>query len=173
MDIIFPTTFHLQQNGSIPNNPDLPVLVYRQVFEERVADKPKKFQHCFEESGWKGIWKNGLYDYHHFHSSSHEALGIAHGSAEIEVGGEGGKKLTLQAGDLIVLPAGTGHRRVSASDNLVVMGAYPAGQEHYDICRNKSDHPKDIFAAIAAVPLPDSDPIYGVDGPLMQEWSRK
>lgn len=172
MNMISPSVFSLQENGAIPNNPHFPVLVYRKVFDAHTANKHKQFQHCFEQSGWKGIWKNGLYDYHHFHSSSHEALGIANGAVEVELGGEGGKTLTLEAGDLIVLPAGTGHKRVNASDNLVVIGAYPAGQEHYDICRHKKDSSENIAATIAAVPLPQSDPIYGVTGPLLKQWRK-
>jgi len=178
MNTVSPSNFYLQENGTIPNNPALPVVVYRKVFSEQTADKHKQLQHCFEQSGWKGIWKNGLYDYHHFHSASHEVLGIASGSAEVELGGDRGKTLVLEAGDVIVLPAGTGHRRMSASDNLVVIGAYPPGQEDYDVCRSKADHHKrdragDIAGAIAAVPLPQSDPVYGASGPLLELWSAR
>lgn len=170
MNSVSPKAFYLQENGSIPNNPQLPVLVYRKIFDTDIADKDKKFQQCFEESNWKGTWKNGLYDYCHFHSSSHEVLGIASGRAEIELGGDNGKILTLEAGDLIVLPAGTGHKRVMGSDNLVVIGAYPDGQENYDICRHAKDGAENIFTTIAVVPLPQSDPIYGAAGPLLQHW---
>lgn len=188
MNSVAPSGFILQENEAMPNNPELPVLVYRKIFDTHTADKHKKFQQCFEQNGWQGIWKNGLYDYHHFHSASHEALGIANGVAEIQLGGEGGKTLTLEAGDLIVLPAGTGHKRLSASENLVIIGAYPAGQEHYDLCRHKyGDHKKassqnqngsqknqsglqNMTATISAVPLPQSDPIYGANGPLLQQW---
>jgi uncharacterized protein YjlB len=171
MNMITPSAFYLSENGPFPNNPNLPVLVYRKVFDTHVADKHKRFQHCFEQSGWKGIWKNGLYDYHHFHSFSHETLGVASGSADVLLGGEGGKTISLEAGDLIVLPAGTGHRRLRSSENLVIIGAYPSGQEDYDICRHKNDCSGDVAATIAAVPLPQSDPIYGLTGPLLQQWA--
>lgn len=171
MNTLSPSAIVIQKNGAIPNNPRLPVLVYRKVFDTNTANKPKKFQQCFEKNGWKGIWKNGLYDYCHFHSSSHEVLAIANGNAEVELGGENGKILSLEEGDLIVLPAGTGHKRVSASDNLVVIGAYPEGQENYDICRHRTDGADDIDARIAAVSLPSSDPVYGVSGPLLRYWT--
>lgn len=172
MDIVFPARISLQPGDGMPNNPALPVLVYRKVFTAQTADKHKLFQQGFENNGWKGVWKNGLYDYHHFHSSSHEALGIAGGTAEILLGGEGGKAITLEAGDLVVLPAGTGHKRLAASENLVVIGAYPAGQENYDVCRSKGERVEDLVATIAAVPLPDTDPLYGEGGPLLEAWKR-
>jgi uncharacterized protein YjlB len=170
--VIAPTTHHFQRDGGIPNNPVLPVLVYRKVFDPQTADKDKKFQRQFDSSGWKGVWKNGLYDYHHFHSASHEALGIASGSADVLLGGEHGTVIKLEAGDLIVLPAGTGHKRVSASENLVVMGAYPEGQQDYDVCRGKEAHLMPVEDIIAAVPLPDTDPFYGATGPLLTSWRR-
>ena len=173
MNRVIPTAFYLQENDAIPNNPDLPVLLYRDVLDSTRADKHRQFQHYFEQNGWKGIWKNGLYDYHHFHSSSHEALGIASGSADMELGGDGEKTITVKAGDLILLPAGTGHRRVSASENLVIIGAYPEGQQNYDVCRSKSDYSGNLAPHLKTVPLPKNDPIYGSEGPLLQFWNRR
>lgn len=168
-NVVVPTEIFFKEAGSIPNNPVLPVLIYRKVFDANTADKDKKFQHHFDSSGWKGIWKNGLYDYHHFHSASHEALGIASGSAEVQLGGDSGKSVQLEAGDLIVLPAGTGHKRLSGSENLVVIGAYPEGQQDYDICHGEGDK-VGVESSIAAVPLPSSDPFYGEGGPLLTSW---
>lgn len=172
MNIVSPTLIYLQENGSIPNNSVLPVLVYRHVLDGHVADKHKLFQHCFEENGWKGVWKNGLYDYHHFHSFSHEVLAIASGSVDVELGGPDQKIINLEAGDVIALPAGTGHKNLRASQNLVVIGGYPAGQEDYNICRHKDDCSADVLSDIVGVKLPISDPIYGKNGPLIQQWQR-
>lgn len=171
MNIVFPSAIYLQAKAAMLNNSHLPVLIYRKVFDDKTANKDKQFQHYFTQNDWKGIWKDGLYDYDHFHSSSHEALGVASGTVEVQLGGEGGKTLTLEAGDLIVLPAGTGHKRVRGSENLVIIGAYPAGQENYDICRSRTDTSGAIETAIAAVPLPQSDPLYGASGPLPQQWN--
>lgn len=165
-----PTEIYMQETDELPNNPGLPVLVYKEVLDVQTAAKHKQFQHCFEQNGWKGIWKNGLYDYHHFHPSSHEVLGIASGTVDLQLGGEGGKTLRLAAGDLLVLPAGTGHKRLTASGNLVIIGAYPAGQENYTICRHRNESTEDVMRMIAAVPLPETDPYYGPDGPLLKIW---
>lgn len=171
-DIVSPSELYFSENGTIANNPRLPVLVYRKVLGQRIANKDKKFQHLFEENGWMGIWISGLYDYHHYHSTSHEVLGFAGGEAEVQLGGEGGKTLVLAAGDMIVLPAGTGHRKLSGSENLVVVGAYPAGQQDYDICRGSQEQPIALEKIIAAVPLPKKDPFYGDMGPLLSLWQK-
>ena len=96
MNIVSPTTLLLPETKSGPNNPTLPVVIYRGVFDRQVAEKDKLFQQCFGQSGWKGVWKNGIYDYHHFHPSSHEVLGIAKGSVHLMLGGEDGEELIAQ-----------------------------------------------------------------------------
>ena len=108
-------------------------------------------------NGWGGLWRNGIYPYVHYHSMIHEALGIARGRAKVRFGGEGGQVLNIAAGDVTVLPAGTGHQCLWASPELVVIGAYPNSGK-YDLCRgSKAEHAKAI-GRIANVPLPDSDP---------------
>jgi len=108
-----------------------------------------------------GIWTDTIYDYRHFHSTAHEVLGIAEGTVTLRLGGDQGSLVRLKAGDMLVLPAGVGHRRVSAND-VKVIGAYPRGQSHYDMKRAGRSVPE------VAVPL--SDPFYGIDGPLAAEW---
>src|SRR5687768_15047118 len=116
---VAPRELRLSPSADAPNNPALPVLVYRGVLGRQASEKERLFQQHFAGSGWRGVWKSGIYDYNHFHPDAHEALGIASGSAKVQVGGEAGKTLDLEAGDLIVLPAGTGHRKISGSENLV------------------------------------------------------
>ena len=163
------TTLNLQPHGNIPNNQHLPLLLYRQVFS--ASDKlENEFKEAFAQHNWKGSWTNGVFDYHHYHSKSHEVLGVAAGSAFIIFGGPGGEEVEVKAGDMVVLPAGTGHCRKSASPDFSVVGAYPKGQENYDICR-EDDDVEDKIRNIRQVPLPDSDPVAGKDGPLLQHWN--
>ena len=164
--MVEPQTLYLDEGPDVPNNPVLPVLFYRKVIGADAEDKALAFEEHFAGNGWRGIWRNGIFSYHHFHPDAHEALGIARGSVEVQLGGEHGKRLLLEAGDLVVLPAGTGHKNVSATDDLLVIGSYPAGQEDYTTSRRKTD--KD---SVAAVPLPGSDPFYGINGPLPRIWS--
>jgi len=160
-----PQTVFLKEDPDIPNNPELPVLIYPQVLGDEVPDKAAAFERHFSESGWRGTWRNGIFPYHHFHPDAHEALGIARGSVEVQIGGETGKRFKLTAGDLVVLPAGTGHKNLSASSDLQVVGSYPAGQEDYTICRSKAE-----VKSMPDVPRPQTDPFYGKEGPLLRAW---
>lgn len=155
-----PETLSLSADPHMPNS-RLPVLIYRGVAA------PDGFEALFTANGWGGTWRNGIFDFDHYHSISHEALGIEAGEADVQLGGDTGEALHVSAGDVLVLPAGTGHRRIQAGPGLSVIGAYPPGQAQYDICRERG---AEADARIARVPLPDSDPVHGADGPLTRLW---
>ena len=144
-------TWHAPPGDVIPNHPRFPVLIYRGV---DVSDA----RALFAEHGWGGSWVNGIFDFHHFHSTSHEALAIVSGTATVELGGPQGESFEVQAGDVLVLPAGTGHRRATARNGFTVVGAYPKGQEDYDLLREADDA---VRARIAALPAPPDDPVGG------------
>jgi uncharacterized protein YjlB len=151
----------------IPNHPRFPVLLYRGV--EAAAAGAGAARALFADHGWGGSWVDGVFDFHHFHSTSHEALAVVAGRATIELGGPQGRAFDVEAGDVLVLPAGTGHRRATVRDGFTVVGAYPAGQEDYDLLRG--DDPAEVAAArerIARLPAPPEDPVGG-DG--IASWS--
>jgi uncharacterized protein YjlB len=157
-----------EERGPIPNNPRFPALVYRHAFPPELVDLTSAIEQRFDENGWPPAWRNGIYDFHHYHSKGHEVLGIAKGSAELLLGGEGGRELGVRSGDVVLLPAGTGHRRLSASSDFLVVGAYPPGQSG-DILR---DAPTvDIRTAISRLARPAKDPVFGREGPLLEHWS--
>jgi uncharacterized protein YjlB len=121
-----PQATRFKDDGSIPNNPELPLVHYRSAVELRnAADPAAVFEALFESHGWGGSWRNGIYDYVHYHPRTHEVLGIARGRARVRFGGSKGKVVRLKPGDVAILPAGTGHEALSASKNLLVVGAYP------------------------------------------------
>lgn len=161
-----PQGFVLQPSETMPNS-RLPVLIYRGALPLDATNKAGEFDRMFERNGWRGIWRDGIYDFDHFHSNAHEVLGVAQGSATLQLGGEGGRKIEVRAGDALVLPAGTGHRCITQSENFVVIGAYPPGQEHYDICRSRSPEAE---LRIERLRLPATDPISGESGPLLRLW---
>ncbi len=166
-----PHTTMFRDDGVIPNNPNLPFVHYlgAVALPER-GDPAAVFEKLFARNGWGDSWRNGIYDYVHYHSGTHEVLGIARGHARVRFGGNSGKVVELQAGDVAILPAGTGHQSLNASKDLLVVGAYPRGGK-YDECRGSRQEHERALKSIPKVPLPAEDPVYGADGPLMKAWS--
>ena len=151
----------------VPNNKTLPVLIFRNAID--VADAPQTFERLFSDNDWQGIWHNGVFDYHHYHSGAHEVLGIARGNARLQIGGPGGETLEVWAGDCVVLPAGTGHMNLGSSNDFHVVGAYPPGQSA-DILTSAPS--KEQQVRIDRLPLPQTDPLQGATGALISLWHR-
>jgi uncharacterized protein YjlB len=157
-----PSKFYFEKGSDVPNS-NLPVLLFRGILAPHAAGKGPRFRQAFKKNGWTGLWTDTIYDYTHFHSNAHEVLGIAEGRVTVKLGGEDGRRFRLKAGDMLVLPAGIGHRRVGDDDGLKVIGAYPPGQSHFNMKRKGRAIPK--------VPLPPTDPFYGEGGPLIRLWA--
>ena len=158
-----------EDDGKIPNNPRLPLVHYHGVLQG--TDLAAAFEEAFARNGWGGGWRDGIYTYHHYHSTAHEVLGIARGRAKVRLGGEGGVTVEISAGDMIVIPAGVGHKNEGASGDLLVVGAYPDGQEP-DLCTGKPGEHARAVESIASVAAPSADPLFGRNGPLVREWSK-
>jgi uncharacterized protein YjlB len=162
-----PETYSFDDDGSIPNSA-LPVLLYRGALD--AAAGATAYEELFAAQGWLGAWRDGIFPFHHFHSTAHEVLGISRGTADVILGGPQGRQLTLAAGDVVVLPAGTGHCNAGSSDDLLVVGAYPNGMR-WDLRRGAPAERDEVLANIAKVPPPDRDPVRGRDGPLVELWA--
>lgn len=160
-------TLTFDDDGAIPNS-SLPVVVYRGALEPDAG--AAAYEELFAGNGWLGAWRNGIYPFHHFHSTSHEVLGIASGTANVVLGGPQGSPVQLSAGDIVVLPAGTGHCNAGSQPGLLVVGAYPDGMR-WDLRRGDPAEYDEAVANIARVPLPDTDPVEGREGPLAELWS--
>ncbi|WP_274648572.1 cupin domain-containing protein [Paenibacillus humicola] len=157
--------WRFQDDGTIPNS-GLPVVLYPGALTEEA----ESIERIFNLNNWRNSWTNGIYSFHHYHSDAHEVLGIVRGYAVVQLGGERGETVKLQKGDVVILPAGTGHKRLSASGDLLVAGAYPDGMSCNLRKGAEGERPR-ALEEIRAVPLPSTDPVYGRNGPLMRLWT--
>ena len=151
----------LPPTRDIPNHPRWPLLIYPNAVQQAVAEA---FEELFARNRWPAAWRNGVFPFHHFHSNAHEVLGVYQGEVTVQFGGEPGVIATARPGDVIVLPAGTGHKRISSRGALGVVGAYPQGSTP-DTCTRKT-----AAETIVGVPLPACDPVFGASGPLFEHW---
>ncbi|MBA3681907.1 MAG: hypothetical protein H0W73_12215 [Bacteroidetes bacterium] len=162
--------FVLKRNGNFPNN-KLPVLIYRNAIS-LPAQKNKAAnttQQLFLRNGWSNSWRNGIYDFHHYHSNTHECMAICNGFANIILGGPNGKRIKIKQGDVIILPAGVGHKCTTKSEDFLVVGAYPQGKD-YDTNTGTTEEYKNAIKLIRKIPIPKNDPVFGNQGFLKSYW---
>src|SRR5262249_29289574 len=148
-------------------NSRLPVLVYHQVEGARSAGACEEL---FARNCWLGSWVNGIFSFHHFHSTSHEVLGVVGGSASVILGGPSGRSLQVGRGAVVGVPAGIGQYNAGSSADLVGVGSDPNGMG-YALRRGVPAEREEVLANIAAVPLPGTDPVHGPGGPLVELWA--
>lgn len=164
-----PEKYYFKDDGKIPNN-KLPLLLYKNVFSKTGSEGADWLEKRFSENNWTNSWRNGVYDFHHYHSITHEVLGIYSGTALLHLGGEEGEKIEVSAGQVLVIPAGVGHKKIE-SDNFRVVGAYPDGRD-YDMNRGEEGERPKADKNIALVPVPDADPVLGKDEGLPKIWKK-
>ncbi|MEM6373050.1 MAG: hypothetical protein AAF727_09775 [Pseudomonadota bacterium] len=155
-------------SGMIPNS-RFPLLVHRNAVPGGGADAIKD---RFRANGWSNNWDYpGVYEYAHFHSTTHECLGCAQGwmKFNLSVGDGGWTTVRIEAGDVIVMPAGVSHENVGTSDDIHMCGGYPLGRDWDDIQEeflSEEDY-KRACKRIMMLPIPDKDPATGL---AMPEW---
>jgi uncharacterized protein YjlB len=159
----------LAEDGAFPNNGLLPLMLYRQALsidDDKGTDIVKEI---LETNSWTNSWVDGIYDYQHYHSTAHEVLVAIKGSAQVQFGGPNGITLTIEKGDVVIIPAGVAHKKIDDTDGFTCVGAYPEGQRN-DMNYGKGGERPVTDQNIKKVPLPENDPIYGSDGPLIKNW---
>jgi len=163
-----PLVHALKDDGTFPNNV-LPLVVYVGACALAGDDPARAIEETFQANGWSGGWRNGVYPFHHYHSTAHEVLGVYRGTAALQFGGDQGVTLTVHPGDVVVIPAGVAHKNLGQSPTFAVVGAYPDGQ-HWDMNTGKPGERPRADQRIARVMLPREDPVHGVEGPLLRLW---
>ena len=158
----------IKETGHFPNNNHLPVIIYRSAVKFGKKEEVS-FEDIFTDHRWENCWRNGIYDYHHYHSTAHEVLGILSGNVTLQLGGPVGRIFKLTKGDAVVLPAGIAHKNLGSSADFICVGAYPEGQE-YDMNYGDASERPAADENIRRVPLPSTDPLYGDHGPLVNLW---
>lgn len=154
--------------GYFPNNNHYPLLIYKSVFSIDHLQSAA-IKNLLKENYWGNAWVNGIYDYHHYHSNTHEVLIIIAGWCEVIYGGPKGKPYRISEGDVVIHPAGVSHKKENSSKNFTCIGAYP-DSINYDMYYGKAnEHPK-VDLNIKVVALPQMDPVFGSDGILFKFW---
>ncbi|MBS0528055.1 MAG: hypothetical protein JSS22_01510 [Proteobacteria bacterium] len=168
-DGVKPRALVFEDDGLVPNSV-LPLVLYRDAIDTNTDDPERTIEQVFSGNGWGGLWRDGIYDYQHYHTTVHEALGVARGHALVLFGGERGAAIQLAVGDVAILPAGTGHKCLFASHNFRVVGAYPPGRAMTVTLPTYDNHRK-ALQLIPTVPRPETDPVEGADGALVKLWT--
>jgi len=166
-----PGEFYFENDGAIPNNA-LPLLLYRSAFHTGNKETAGWLINRFSDNNWTNAWKNGVFSYHHYHSTSHEVLGVCSGSAKLQLGGERGELVEAKAGVVIVIPAGVGHKNSGSSPDFLVVGAYPKGRSH-DMNVGKADERPQADENISKVPIPNTDPLLGKNEGVPVIWDNQ
>jgi len=159
-------TYYFENDGDIPNN-ILPVVIYKNALQHV---ENKDFEFIFCQNGWSNNWHDIILTEDHFHSNTHEVLGLKNGQARLKLGGKNGEIVSVETGDVIVLPAGVGHYSVDNSLEYQFVGGYPNGADWNLKFSLKKEDALSVLAEIATIPLPEKDPVFGADGPLFEYW---
>ena len=162
-------TLQLNENGNFLNNPKIPVLLYKNAFDFENLDPVAVIEKVIKDNNWGGVWVNGIYNFQHYHSTAHEVLIVFEGWAEVQLGGPGNKNLRIDTGDVVILPAGTAHKRIDSGDNFAVVGAYPENQS-WDMNYGKKNEKEMARINIDKVKLPKADPVFGENGKMFKYW---
>ena len=168
MPALEPEVIYFADNKTIPNS-KYPLLLYRDAFIESGNKGAEWLEEKFTSNNWTNAWRWGVYPFHHYHSNTHEVLGVFSGDALLQMGGEKGAAIKVHVGDILVIPAGVGHKNVGSSPNFNVVGAYPNGISP-DLKKGEPGDRPQADKNISAVPIPATDPLLGKLDGLRKLW---
>jgi len=159
-----------EDDGVFPNSP-LPVLLYKGVLDLPSIFPAAHIEQLFSANGWSKSWKAGIYTFPHYHSNTHEVLGVYNGETNLQLGGDKGSIIKLEKGDVLIIPAGVCHRNMGPEYAVSCVGAYPEGVK-YNMNYGKPGERPVADETILAVPAPERDPVLGLKGGTSRYWKR-
>jgi uncharacterized protein YjlB len=151
--------YYIKDNGQFPNSV-LPVLLYKAILKIPFFCAAKYVRKLFQKNGWTNNWQNGIYTYHHYHSITHEAFAAVKGQTVLLLGGENGKVLKFEKGDVIIIPAGVAHKNLGKQNDVICVGGYPDGKD-FDMNYGEEGERPGTDQNISNVTIPSTDPVYG------------
>ncbi len=157
-------------NSSFSNNNQLPLVFYTQVLSIQEGDA-ETLEDLFRYNGWTGCHRNSISGKHHYHSQAHEAMGAYQGYARVQFGGPSGLIKEIHPGDVIIIPSGVAHKNIESSPDFACVSTYPEGQTfdlNYISLKLSESHEEKI----KSTPLPESDPVFGKTGELLNYWRK-
>jgi uncharacterized protein YjlB len=160
--------FVVKDDGIFPNS-KLPVICYHNILKLRALFPALYVKKLFSRNNWANSWRSGIFEYHHYHSITHEVLGIIEGETTLLLGGDNGRRLPVKKGDVLIIPAGVAHKNLGKQDDVTCIGAYPDGMD-YDMNYGKKEERPRADRNISRVAVPDSDPVLGAAGGIPDFW---
>ncbi|MCD6018762.1 MAG: cupin protein [Bacteroidetes bacterium] len=160
--------YFLKDDGIVPNS-KLPVIHYKGIINLPFFFPGSYLKNLFKKNNWKNSWKSGVYEYHHYHSVTHEVMGVYKGKTTLQLGGKRGVKITLQKGDVLIIPAGVAHRNLKKENAVKCVGAYPNGK-NYDMNYGEKKERARAVKNIKKVKMPKKDPVFGKTGGIVKLW---
>ena len=161
-------TYFVKDDGIFPNS-ELPIVYYPGVLDLPHLFPALTIKNLFRKNNWSNSWKQGIFTYHHYHSITHEVLGIVKGETLLQLGGENGITLFVERGDVLVIPAGVAHMNLGEENDIVCVGAYPDGKD-YNMKYGKVRERPTADENIASTPIPKTDPVFGNQRGLVKLW---
>ncbi|MGZ4053882.1 MAG: cupin domain-containing protein [Bacteroidia bacterium] len=160
--------YYLHDDGIFPNN-HLPVLHYKGILNLPPFFEAHYIRNLFRSHNWVNAWKNGIFAYHHYHSITHEALGVYKGKALLLLGGGKGIPVVVEKGDVLIIPSGVAHKNLNPENSVKCVGAY-SPNKNYDMNYGGTGERSRTNININKVRLPSNDPVYGKSGSLKILW---
>ncbi len=158
----------IPSNGFFPNNPRFPLLIYKQTFV-MTNQSTQAIQELLQRNHWGQSWVDSIYNFHHYHSTTHEVLVMIEGAGTVQFGGDEGKVYEVSQGDVVIIPAGVAHKSPNLSRDFKCIGAYPRDVD-FDMNYGKAEEHPRVDEQIKRAGLPKSDPVFGAHGLLFNYW---